>query len=177
MGTKTEQRVMTKNDLELLRWAIDGEMKTTVVQQVVLKYGDQPTPHQYVEVAKYVARNAMNAELAKATRPFNTKIASLEDRIERERINLLDYQERARQRSVEEVGTFLENLYGLFFGKRRRTRPVSSSLAKRRMTKEAKARVEKAQSSLDILHKRLEETRRERRVVERPIIEKWKPYL
>jgi hypothetical protein len=73
---------------------------------------------------------------------------------------------------VEEAGTHLENLTGMF-GARRSVRRLSSSLTKRRMTEQAKADVDESADAITEFKQQIAEfqTRREELIAE--INERW----
>jgi hypothetical protein len=73
---------------------------------------------------------------------------------------------------MEEAGTHLENLTGLFGGRRKATR-LSSSLTKRRMTEQAKSDVEESLDAIDDFKRQLTELQRRREEVITELTDKW----
>ena len=73
---------------------------------------------------------------------------------------------------MEEAGTHLENLTGLFGGRRKSTR-LSSSLTKRRMTEQAKGDVEESLDAIDEFKRQLKELQQRREEVVAEINDKW----
>jgi len=73
---------------------------------------------------------------------------------------------------MEEAGTHLENLTGLFGGKRS-ARRLSSSLTKRRMTEQAKADVEESVDAIDEFKRQLADLQKRREETVAELNDKW----
>jgi len=73
---------------------------------------------------------------------------------------------------MEEAGTHLENITGLFGGRRKASR-LSSSLTKRRMTEQAKGDVEESIDAIAEFKRQLAELRRRREEVVAELNDKW----
>ena len=93
------------------------------------------------------ARDARDAEIAKKTAQLDRQLKTLEDKLTREERELREDEAELSNRKLEEAGTHLENITGLFGGRRKATR-LSSSLTKRRMTEQAKSDVEESMTPL-----------------------------
>jgi len=118
------------------------------------------------------AREAADAEIEKKAEQFDRKIDSLEDKIAREERELREDESELSHRRMEELGTHAENVLGLFGG-RRRSRRLSSSLSKRRMTEKAKADVEESEDALEDYEHELEELHAERERAIQEIKDRW----
>jgi hypothetical protein len=73
---------------------------------------------------------------------------------------------------MEEAGTHLENLTGLFGGRRKASR-LSSSLTKRRMTQQARADVEESKDAIKEFNQQLAELEKRREEVIAEINDRW----
>jgi hypothetical protein len=73
---------------------------------------------------------------------------------------------------VEEAGTHLENLTGLFGGRRKASR-LSSSLTKRRMTQQARADVAESRDAIKELNQQRIELQQRREEVIAEINDRW----
>ena len=102
---------------------------------------------EFMKACADAAREARDAEMAKATTALDRQIKTLKDKIAREGRELKMDEDEVSQRKGEELATHAENVLGLFGG-RRSQRRLSSSLSKHRMTEQAKDDV---QESVDAL--------------------------
>lgn len=118
------------------------------------------------------AREEADAEIEKKAAQYDRKIDSLEDKMAREERELREDESELSHRRMEELGTHAENVLGLFGG-RRRSRRLSSSLSKRRMTEKAKADVEESEDALEDYQQELEELHAERERVLQEIKDRW----
>jgi hypothetical protein len=73
---------------------------------------------------------------------------------------------------VEEAGTHLENLTGLFGGRRKASR-LSSSLSKRRLTEQAKSEVEESLDAIEDFKRQLADLQKRREETLAELNEKW----
>lgn len=107
--------------------------------------GPELTREEFAALCAQEAQSRRNAEVEKAKQKFDTQLKTLQKKLEKERRDLNQDEEKANQRRMEEMGTHLENVIGLFAGSRRR---LTTSLTKRRMTAEAKAQVEDSKATI-----------------------------
>jgi hypothetical protein len=73
---------------------------------------------------------------------------------------------------MEEAGTHIENITGLFGGRRKASR-LSSSLTKRRMTQQARADVEESKEAIRQLNEDLADLEKRREEVIAEINDRW----
>ena len=117
------------------------------------------------------AREKRNAELRKVSATFKTKLDRLEDKLQRESRELDEDRAEYSQRRMEEMGTHAENVLGLF--SRRRSRKLSSSLSKRRMTQKAKADIDESLDAIEDIEADIAELQNEQNEVLEEIKERW----
>jgi hypothetical protein len=78
----------------------------------------------------------------------------LQRKLDKEKREVSRDEAEANQRRMEEMGTHLENVIGLFTGSRRR---LSTSLTKHRLTAEAQSNVEESKQTIAELEKEMQE--------------------
>jgi hypothetical protein len=127
---------------------------------------------EFMKACSDAAANARDAEIAKKTAPIDRQLKTLEDKLSREERELREDEAELSNRKVEEAGTHLENLTGLFGGRRKSSR-LSSSLTKRRMTEQAKAEVEESIDAITLYKKQIAELEKNREVVIAEINDRW----
>jgi class 3 adenylate cyclase len=118
------------------------------------------------------ARDLRDKEIAKQTTQIDRQLKTLTDKLFREERELREDEAEVSNRKVEEAGTHLENLTGLFGGRRKASR-LSSSLTKRRMTEQAKADVEESIDAIAQFKQQIVEIEKRREEVLAEINDKW----
>jgi class 3 adenylate cyclase len=118
------------------------------------------------------AREARDAEIAKKLATLDRQLKTHEDKLAREERELREDEAELSHRKMEEAGTHLENLTGLFGGRRKSTR-LSSSLTKRRMTEQAKAEVEESVDAIEQFKGQIKELEKHRAEVLAEINDRW----
>jgi len=106
------------------------------------------------------ARERLQEETEKLREKYEKKIRMLQDKVEREERELAEDEAELSSRKMEEIATHAENVLTLFTSSRR-SRRVSTSLTKRRMTAKAKADVEESQDAIEEYKKDLAELQAE----------------
>lgn len=107
--------------------------------------GPELSREEFLAKCNQEAETQGNAEREKAKQKFDTQLKTLQRKLEKEKRELGSDEEKANQRKMEEMGTHLENVIGLFAGSRRR---LTTSLTKRRMTSAAQAEVEETKATI-----------------------------
>lgn len=115
--------------------------------------GPELTREEFAALCAQEAQAKSNQEVEKAKQKFETQIKNLQKKLEKERRDLSQDEQKANQRNIEAMGTHLENVIGLFAGRSRR---LTTSLTKHRMSSEAKARVEDSKATITSLEKEME---------------------
>jgi hypothetical protein len=108
--------------------------------------------------AEAAARPAGGAQ-AKALAAIDRRLAALREKLAREERELQQDQSEVAQRTVEEVGTAAENILGLFMGRSRR---LTTSLTKRRLTAKAAGDVDESKQTIEELKKQIATLEQER---------------
>ncbi len=119
-------------------WAYRTSQVTVRANETLKIYvGPDVSQAEFRQMCTQVAREKRDEELTEVADDFDKKIERLKDRITKEERELREDEADLSQRKMEELGTHVENVLGLFGGRSRRR--LSSSLSKRRMTEKAKA--------------------------------------
>jgi hypothetical protein len=93
------------------------------------------------------ARSRRDEEADKLSSSYDQKILAVQKRVQQETRELDQDEEEHSQRRMEELGTHVENVAGLFgLGRKRR---FSTSLSKRRMTAQARADIEESEAAIE----------------------------
>lgn len=128
------------------------------------------TDEEFRKMCKEAAEEKKNDEIEAVKEKYEQKLDKLEDKLRDEMLELEKDQQELSHRRMEEVGKGVENVLGLFTGRRR---SISTSLTKRRMTAKAKADVEASEQDIKAIEedmKRMEEDLKEEL---EQVIEHW----
>ncbi len=133
--------------------------------------GPNVTSAEFREMCAEAARQQRDAEVKKVGTAFERKIDALEKKLLREQRELSQDEAEYNQRKMEEMGTHLENVAGLFgLGSKRR---LTTSLSKRRMTEQAKADVEESEEAIEQFKKEILELEEEAKATVEEINDRW----
>jgi hypothetical protein len=141
---------------------------------VVLKVFAGPDVSQadFMRACAEAAREMRDKEIAKQTSQMDRQLKILEDKLAREERELREDEAELSNRKLEEAGTHLENITGLFGGRRKASR-LSSSLTKRRMTEQAKADVEESIQAIDQYKQQITDLLKRREETIAALNDKW----
>ncbi|HZM24178.1 MAG TPA: hypothetical protein VFC02_20700, partial [Anaerolineales bacterium] len=161
-------KLMTSLQKDYTDWVFrNSSVKARANQALKVYAGPDVSQADFIRACADAARDARDAEIAKKTAQLDRQLKTLEDKLAREERELREDESELSNRKLEEAGTHLENITGLFGGRRKASR-LSSSLTKRRMTEQAKADVEESITAIDQFKQQITELqkRREEMVVE-----------
>jgi hypothetical protein len=154
-------------------WIYRSTSVTARINKVLKVYaGPDDTQAEFMKACAEAARKGADREIEKSAAQYDRKIKALQDKIAREERELEEDEAELSHRKIEEMGTHAENVLGIFGGGRR-TRRLSTSLTKRRMTEQAKAEVEESLDALSDYERRLKGLRLEREQAIEAIEERW----
>jgi len=156
---------------------VDWVLRNSSVQaraNVVLKVFAGPDVSQadFMRACADAAREMRDKDIAKQTSQIDRQLKMLEDKLAREERELREDEAELSNRKLEEAGTHIENITGLFGGRRKASR-LSSSLTKRRMTEQAKADVEESIDAISQYRQRIAELVKRREEVIVQLNDKW----
>ncbi|HLF73686.1 MAG TPA: DUF87 domain-containing protein, partial [Anaerolineales bacterium] len=124
---------MTALQKDFADWVFrNSSVKARANQALKVFAGPDVSQAEFMTACADAAREARDAEIAKKTAQLDRQLKSLEDKLAREERELREEEDELSHRKMEEAGTHLENITGLFGGRRKASR-LSSSLTKRRM--------------------------------------------
>lgn len=115
-------------------------------QSLKLFAGPEVSAQDFQAQINQVVKEQLDAEIDKVSTSYDRKITTLEQRLEKEKRDVQNAEDRLGQRRMEEVGTHGEMVLALLS---KRKKSISSSLTKRRMTSQAKAALEKEKQDVD----------------------------
>jgi len=136
--------------------------------------GPQISQGEFRRMCAEAAETALKEEGEKIEDSYDKKLDTIKDRLLREERELSEDEKELSQRKLEEAGKLAENLIGLLGG---RSRQLSTSLTKRRMTSQAKADVEESIQSIEAYKKEIEDLEKERQEELAEINQKWQDIL
>ena len=166
-------KLMTALQKDFTDWVFrNSSVKARVNQALKVFAGPDVSPAEFMKACADAARDARDAEIEKKTAQLDRQLKSLEDKLAREERELTKDEDELSHRKMEEAGTHLENLTGLFGGSRKASR-LSSSLTKRRMTQQARADVEESKDAIKEFNQQIVELQKRREEVIAEINDRW----
>jgi hypothetical protein len=115
---------------------------------------------EFMKACADAAREARDADLAKGTAVLDRQIAALQEKLNKEQRELQQDQTELDERKREELVSGAETAFSLLSG--RRSRRISSTMSKHRMTEQAKASVDESVDSIAEYKKQLDQLERTR---------------
>ena len=166
-------KLMTALQKDFTDWVFrNSSVKARANQALKVFAGPDVSAAEFMKACADAAREARDAEIAKRSAQLDRQLRTLEDKLAREERELREDEAELSHRKMEEAGTHLENITGLFGGRRKATR-LSSSLTKRRMTEQAKADVEESVDAIEQFKAQIQELEQRRAEVVAEINDKW----
>ncbi|HET9913589.1 MAG TPA: hypothetical protein VFQ13_16955, partial [Anaerolineales bacterium] len=166
-------KLMTALQKDFSDWVFrNSSVRARANQALKVFAGPDISQAEFMKACADAARDARDAEIAKKSVTLDRQLKTLEDKLAREERELREDEAELSNRKVEEAGTHLENLTGLFGGRRKSSR-LSSSLTKRRMTEQAKAEVEESLDAIDQFKAQIKELEKRRAEVIAEINDRW----
>lgn len=166
-------KLMTALQKDFADWAHRNSSVQARANHTLKVYaGPDVSRAEFMRACADAASQKRDAEIAKAVAQIDRQLKTLEDKLAREERELREDEAELSHRKVEEAGTHLENLTGLFGGRRKASR-LSSSLTKRRLTEQAKAEVEESVNAIADYRKQISELEKRREETTAEINEKW----
>ncbi len=166
-------KLMTALQKDFTDWAFrNSAVKARVNQALKVFAGPDVSQAEFMKACAEAARDARDAEIAKKVATLDRQLKTLEDKLAREERELREDEAELSNRKIEEAGTHLENLTGLFGGRRKSSR-LSSSLTKRRMTEQAKAEVEESVDAIEQFKQQIADAEKRREETMAEINDRW----
>jgi uncharacterized protein DUF87 len=166
-------KLMTSLQKDFTDWVFrTSSVKARANQTLKVYAGPDVSQADFIKACAEAARDARDAETAKKTAQLDRQLKTLEDKLAREERELREDEAELTHRKVEEAGTHIENVTGLFGGKRS-VRRLSSSLMKRRQTEQAKSDVEESIDAIALYKQQIAELVKRREDLIAEINGKW----
>jgi hypothetical protein len=156
----SDAKILKPLEKDFLDWAFRESMLPLRVNAALgVAAGPEVSAEEFQRrCAEAAARPAGGAQ-AKALAAIDRRLAALREKLAREERELQQDQSEVAQRTVEEVGTAAENILGLFMGRSRR---LTTSLTKRRLTAKAAGDVDESKQTIEELKKQIATLEQER---------------
>jgi hypothetical protein len=165
-------RLMNALEKDFLDWAYRTTQVTMRANESLKLYaGPETAEGDFHTQCTNAARQACDAEIKKASASYDTKLQTLNDKLEHEQRALKQDQAELSSRRMEEVGTGLETVAGfLGFG---RKHSISTSLSKARMAKQAKSNVEDSANTIKDIQDQIAAIEKEKADALQAVNDKW----
>ncbi len=145
------------------------------MHKVLKVYAGPEVPEsRFKRMLREVAREGLEQDLKKIREKYQRKLERLRTKLAREERELAQDMAEYEQRKREEWVTHVENILGLFLGRRRR---LTSSLTKRRLAQKALADIEESKAEIAEYRERLRELEEEMNEAMEAAREKWAELL
>jgi hypothetical protein len=143
----SDPKIVKDMQVDFLDWCYrSSEVVIRANETLDLYSGPEVSPADFREMCAEEARKRRDDEAAKLGAAFDQKILAVQKRIQQESRELDQDEEEHSQRRMEELGTHVENVAGLFgLGRKRR---LTTSLSKRRMTAQSKADIQESKDAI-----------------------------
>jgi hypothetical protein len=166
-------KLMTALQKDFTDWVYhNSSVKARANQTSKVFAGPDVSAADFMRACADAAREARDAEIEKKTAQLDRQLKSLEDKLAREERELAKDEDELSNRKMEEAGTHIENITGLFGGRRKASR-LSSSLTKRRMTQQARADVEESKEAIGQFNQDILDLQQHREEVIAEINDRW----
>ena len=132
--------------------------------------GPELSREEFLARCRKEAEWKARAEVEKLRKKYQRKIATLKKRLKREQRELAEDEAELSRRKMEEMGSYLDTVIGLFGG---RKRALTGALSKRRMTAHAKEEVEESRAEIAQLEQEIQSLLDELEDEVREIEDRW----
>jgi hypothetical protein len=153
-------KVLTALQKDCVDWVYRTSQVRLHANEALKVYaGPETTMAAFHDLCSQAAHAGGDAELAKSSASYDAKLEALKTRLANAQREVGQREDDYNQRKMEEIGTGVENVIGLFTKSRRR---VTTSLTKRRLTEDAKAKADDAKAAVVALQNQLAALDKER---------------
>jgi hypothetical protein len=168
----SDAKVMNSLEKDFLDWAYrTSEVMLRANEALKVYAGPDTSEGEFRTQCSDTARKASETEAKKVAASFDSKLRTLQTRLEREQRELDQDKEDLSNRKLEEAGTGLANVAGLLgFG---RKRSLTTSLTKRRMTSQAKSDVQESVEAIKDLEKQIADIEVGKMAAVQAVNDKW----
>ena len=167
-----DNKIISALEKDFVEWAYRTTQVTVRANEALKLYsGPETSEAEFRTQCADESRQAREVELKKAAAPFETKLRTLQDKIEREQRELKQDEAELSSRKMEQLGTGLETVAGfLGFG---RKRSFTTNITKGRMAKQAKSDVEESEAAIKDFQDQIKEIEAEKEAAIQAVNDKW----
>ena len=167
----SDVRAMGSIQKDFSDWVFQtGELRLLANLSLKVFASPEKSEAEFKDQCRIAAESFLKDDLSKLAEANKKKLSGLRDKLDKEERELARDKSELSQRTMEEVGSGLETVLGLFGG---RKRSVSTNLTKRRMTSSAKANVDESVDTIESLKKQIAEFEKVYETEKEAIQEKW----
>lgn len=168
----SQEKLLKALEKDFLDWVYRTSQISLRVNETLKIYaGPTVTPADFRRQSSAAARQRRDQEIVEVTEVYEHRLATLREKLAREERELTGDETEFSQRRREELGTHAENIFGLFGG--RRSRKLSTSLAKHRLTAQAKSDVKEKQAAIADLQKQISDLEQEKAQAIEQVNTRW----
>jgi hypothetical protein len=171
-STFSEAKLLRALQSDFQNWIYrTSQVSVRANQPLDLFAGPEISPAEFRRMCADAARQQRDQEVRKSADSYDRRITALKERLAREQRELSQDETELSQRRMEELGTHAENFLSLF--NRRRSRRLSTSLTRRRLTEQAKADVDESLDAIDDYKDQIEALDQEKVQAIKEINDRW----
>ena len=149
-----DPKILKGFESDLVDWLYREAILKIPVNESLKLYGNPDLSEaDFQKQCTQAAEQAHRDALDKLKDTYEKKLDSLENKLEKEMRDVDTAETRLNQRRLEETGTHAELLISMF---NKRKKSISSSLTKRRLTAEAKSKLEEEKLDVEVAQKELD---------------------
>ncbi len=167
-----DPKVMNALQKDFEEWAYRTTQVMVRANETLKLYaGPETSEAEFRTLCAEAARQAREGELKKTAAPFETKLRALQDKLDREQRELKQDQAELSSRKMEQLGTGLETVAGLFGLGRKRS--ITSNITKGRMASQAKGDVEESEAAIQDFQEQIKALEADQEAALQTVNDKW----
>jgi hypothetical protein len=164
-------KILHALQIDFVDWVYRSvEVNVRANESLDICLGPEASQAEFRRACSKTARIKLGDETQKLESNFDKRMDTLENRLRRETRELRQDESDLSQRRMEEMGTHAENVLSVFS---RRHRRLSTSLSKRRMTEQAKSRVEESEDAIEDYQQQIDDLLAEKALAIEDVKKKW----
>jgi Helicase HerA, central domain len=168
----SEAKLLRSLQTDFQNWVYrTSQVSVRANQPLDIFAGPEVSPAEFRRICAEAARQQRDQEVRKSADNYDRRITALKERLAHEQRELSQDETELSQRRMEELGTHAENFLSLF--SRRRSRRLSTSLTRRRLTEQAKADVDESLDAIDDYKDQIDALDQEKAQAVKEINDRW----
>jgi hypothetical protein len=155
-----DAKLLRELEKDFLDWAYrESGLPLRVNEELGVAVGPEASLDEFARLCTEAASKATRKGSAKALAAVDRKLDTLRQKLAREERELQQDKTEMTQRTIEEVGTAADNIFGLLTGRSRR---LTTSLTKRRLTTKAAGDVEESKQVIEQVKQEIADLEKEK---------------